>query len=94
MAVGYRPPNRVCGVAFRAAERTAGEKTWVARCRADGDALRVESCRTASDRFGVSPERPTAVRVLSKHVASLAGGTAVGFDFPFGLPSRVVLGRS
>lgn len=94
MGGGYEPPGEVYGVGFRATEASAGTDSWIASCRVDDGGLRVESCRTVADELDVDSRREAAVPALTQFVAGLGGGAAVGLDFPFGLPRRIVLDGS
>ncbi|MFC6724346.1 hypothetical protein ACFQE1_08170 [Halobium palmae] len=94
MGGGYEPPEEVYGVGFRATEESAGSESWITSCRADDGALRVESCRTIADEFDVDPRREAAVPALTRFVGGVGGGAAVGLDFPFGVPRRIVLDGS
>lgn len=93
----------VYGVDFGAGRRDAGTNTWIARGEVVGDELHVTHCETLESAFEGEPRRREDA--LSALVGFLSGArewttddgfgvdvdTAVGLDFPFGLP-RAVLG--
>lgn len=86
----YRVPTRIYGVDFSAASRAAGENTWVTSAKVTDDGIRVTECAPAVDTFGCAPDRASAVEALQEFIAGLDGETAVGLDFPFGLPRFLV----
>ncbi|WP_335999900.1 DUF429 domain-containing protein [Halorientalis halophila] len=72
------------GVDFSGAAQ-AGHGTWIAEASvSDGD-LRIESCRSAADRFGVAERAPC----LGQLVEFLRETETVGLDFPFGVPATI-----
>jgi len=74
----------VHGVDFSGA-RQAGHDVWIADAAVDGDALRIESCTSAADRFGVAERAPC----LGRLVEFLREASVVGLDFPFGVPAAL-----
>lgn len=79
-------PDTVYGVDFSAAATDAGEKTWIAEVDASGADVVVEDCSPAVSYLGCEPEREPTMEALVAFVRELDADTAVGFDFPFGVP--------
>jgi len=86
----YRPPNRIVGVDFSGDARRAGRKIWLAEAVVEDDGLRIVDCAPATDRLDADPVREAAIPALTRYLGSLPATTAVGLDFPFGLPEEVV----
>ncbi|MFC4406990.1 DUF429 domain-containing protein [Haloarchaeobius iranensis] len=96
--------STVYGVDFGAGERNAGRKTWIARGAVDDGGVRVTHCETVESAFDGDPKRRN--EALAALVGFLSGegawetgdgdkyrvedDTAVGLDFPFGLPAAVL----
>ncbi|MFD1586924.1 DUF429 domain-containing protein [Halorientalis brevis] len=72
------------GIDFSGA-RQAGHGIWLAEATVDGDSLRVESCASAADRFGVAERAPC----LGRLCAFLRDASVVGLDVSFGVPAPV-----
>lgn len=72
------------GIDFSGA-RQAGHDIWIAEATATADALRVADCRSAADRFGVAERAPC----LGRLTEFCREATAVGLDFPFGVPAVI-----
>lgn len=70
------------GIDFSGAS-DAGHGIWIATATVDGDALLIEDCRSAADRFGVADRAPC----LGRLVEFLREAAVVGLDFPFGVPA-------
>jgi hypothetical protein len=70
------------GIDFSGAS-DAGHGIWIATAAADGDRLRIESCQSAAERFGVADRAPC----LGRLVEFLRDATVAGLDFPFGVPA-------
>jgi hypothetical protein len=70
------------GIDFSGA-RQAGHGIWIAAATAEGDTLRITDCQSAADRFGVADRAPC----LGRLVEFLREASAVGMDFPFGVPA-------
>jgi hypothetical protein len=80
--------DRVYGVDFSGAE-DAGKRIWIASGTAMEEMLLVKMCRPAQDLPGSSKEREQALWALRELIVS-ESRSAVGLDFPFGLPQRLV----
>ncbi|AQL42005.1 hypothetical protein BV210_04410 [Halorientalis sp. IM1011] len=72
------------GVDFSGAAQ-AGHGIWIAEAAVDGDELRIETCESAADRFGVAERTPC----LGRLTEFLRTAETVGLDFPFGVPAPV-----
>ncbi|MFB6083127.1 MAG: DUF429 domain-containing protein [Halorientalis sp.] len=72
------------GVDFSGAAQ-AGHGIRIAEAAADGGELRIESCESAADRFGVAERAPC----LGRLTEFLRDAETVGLDFPFGVPAAV-----
>ena len=72
------------GIDFSGAS-DAGHGIWIATATADGDALLIEDCRSAADRFGVADRAPC----LGRLVEFLRDAPVAGLDFPFGVPAAL-----
>ena len=72
------------GVDFSGAAQ-AGHNIWIAEGELRGNELRIESCDSAADRFGVAERAPC----LGQVSAFLRDADTVGLDFPFGVPATV-----
>ena len=83
----YRP-SCVYGVDFSGAI-DAGTKIWIASGTIVENALKVEYCLEAKDLPGSTAERDQCLCSLRDFISAHKGG-AFGFDFPFGLPRKVV----
>ena len=89
--------DTVYGVDFSGASR-AGESVWLTAAALEDGALRVRECGRADDFLaGHYAEEPTTDRgptldALAAFVRSRDAGAAVGFDFPFAVPSVVAEG--
>ena len=89
----YERPTRIYGVDFSADRDRAGEETWVAEGVVE-NGLRVVETAPATDWLGVDRRRADALPALTRFLGRRGGGTAVGLDFPFGLPSQVTAAES
>ena len=65
---------------------TAGDPTGTVDC----DDLRIHDCRPATEWFDLPAARNQILPALTAFLGGLPAGTAVGLDFPFGLPSPLV----
>lgn len=81
--------RRVVGVDFSGA-RDAGNRIWVAEGEFGSDGARIAACRRARDLAGGAVAREAALGALVHHIAG-SGDAFVGLDFPFGLPSPLVV---
>lgn len=90
---GHDSPTRVCGVNFSADRHRAGERTWIAEATV-GNGLHVTDVSTAAERLGVGRERAASIPALTRFVGNMGGDSAVGLDFPFGLPNQVTAADS
>ncbi len=72
------------GVDFSGAAQ-AGHNIWIAEATPTNDELRVETCDSAADRFGVAERAPC----LGQLSAFLREAETVGLDFPFGVPAAI-----
>ena len=97
----HTAPRPVYGVDFSAAERDAGEKTWVAAGTIDANGLVVHGVdplvefadRSSADLPSQDPpsaDREEALPALASWIRELDERAVVGLDFPFGLPKFVV----
>ncbi|WP_027718062.1 DUF429 domain-containing protein [Desulfovirgula thermocuniculi] len=80
--------GRIWGVDFSGAA-DAGRRIWIARGEAVGGALHVTRCFRAEDLTGAGGERSLIFAALRDFIARQRD-CAVGLDFPFGLPQRLV----
>jgi hypothetical protein len=88
---GRAAPKRVVGVDFSGAAG-AGKAIWIASGPIIGEAVRVEELMPATALPNGGKARDTALSALVSYVASETE-SAVGFDFPFGLPKQFVRER-
>jgi hypothetical protein len=72
------------GVDFSGAAQ-AGHNIWIAEATPTDDGLRIETCESAADRFGVAERAPC----LGQLSAFLREAETVGLDFPFGVPAAI-----
>lgn len=84
--------DRVIGIDFSGAQE-AGHAIWIAEGHVDGERVRIENCRPASDLVGSGPERGRCLPALVAFIAS-QGNAVIGCDFPFSLPEAMVDGGS
>jgi len=85
-------PRTVHGVDFSGAV-DAGRRIWIASGVVEGSTLRVEACRRAEGLPGSGRDRDPCLAALQKFVVE-QHASAVGLDFPFGLPRALVKARS
>ncbi|UCG34229.1 MAG: hypothetical protein JSU68_06250 [Phycisphaerales bacterium] len=78
----------ILGVDFSGAA-DAGTKLWICCGGMEREELRVESCFRGQDLPGSARERDTCLRALRVFIAR-SGPSAVGLDFPFGLPGALM----
>jgi hypothetical protein len=83
-----RTRDRVYGVDFSGA-KDAGRRIWIASGTMVEETLLIEMCRPAQDLPGSSKEREQALWALRELIVS-ENRSAVGLDFPFGLPQKLV----
>ena len=81
-------PSLVYGVDFSGA-RKAGAKIWIASATIVRGALEIEDCRQANDLPDSATERDQCLCALRDFI-STQKVCAFGFDFPFGLPRKVI----
>jgi hypothetical protein len=84
--------SRVYGVDFSGAE-DAGKHIWITEGIVEGNRLRVEKCYPARQLPGADAKRQTSMTALRNLIAN-ADSVAFGMDFPFGLPSDLVVSAS
>lgn len=82
----------VYGVDFASSAGDAGEKTWIATATVEDGILSVDSCRRLVDELGCDSGRESAHEALTGFVRELDSDSAIGLDFPFGLPRHVLDG--
>lgn len=80
--------GHIWGVDFSGAA-DAGRRIWIARGEAVGGALQVSRCFKAENLTGAGGERGIIFAALRDFIARQRH-CAVGLDFPFGLPQRLV----
>ncbi|MGD8969579.1 MAG: hypothetical protein PVI07_18895 [Anaerolineae bacterium] len=80
--------DRVYGADFSGA-KDAGKRIWIAAGTISAETLEIETCRPAKDLPGSSKEREQALRALRELIAN-EHRSAIGLDFPFGLPRELV----
>jgi len=81
--------ERVIGVDFSGA-KDAGRRIWVALGTATRDRLQIESCQPAQHLPGSGRARAESLRALEDLILA-ENRSAVGLDFPFGLPRALVV---
>ncbi len=81
-------PKRVWGVDFSGA-KDAGKKIWIAGGQIRRGILEIESCGAARELPGFGTKRDECLAGLCEFVAR-QGECVFGFDFPFGLPEKLV----
>jgi hypothetical protein len=89
---GERCPKRVWGVDFSGA-KDAGKKIWIARGDVRGGIVEIERCDPARELPGFKTGRDDCLAALCEFVAG-EGECVLGFDFPFGLPEKLVKERT
>jgi hypothetical protein len=80
--------ERIYGVDFSGA-KDAGKRIWIASGTAVEETLQIEACHPAEDLPGSTEGRAAALYALGDLVANDIR-SAVGLDFPFGLPRALV----
>ncbi len=85
-------PNCIYGVDFSGA-KYAGRKIWLAAGRVERRVLRIEECLRADALPGSAAHRDRCLRALRNFIVKQKG-CAIGLDFPFGLPAKLVKQRS
>jgi len=80
--------DRIYGVDFSGA-KDAGRRMWIAGGTAEGDTLRIETCRSADALPGSGRSRDRCLAALRDFIGAQAA-CAFGLDFPFGLPQPLV----
>ena len=83
-----QPPTRIYGIDFSGAA-DAGKHIWIAEGTVADSCFNITDCRSAGDVLGVSPAREVIFPALVEFIAGLSN-SALGFDFPFGLPASMV----
>jgi hypothetical protein len=81
-------PPRIYGVDFSGAA-DAGNRIWLAEGVVEGERLSILVCRRARDLPDSGPARDRCLAALREFIATL-GPSAIGLDFPFGLPAELV----
>jgi hypothetical protein len=81
-------PRAVYGVDFSGA-KDAGNRIWVAHGTIEGEFLRLDRCVSARDLPGSGRDLEKAIYALREFIVR-CGDCAVGLDFPFGLPKKLV----
>lgn len=87
--MSFRQPTTIHGVDFGVGASDAGRSTWLTTIQTTPE-LRVTDCQPATERLGCDPDREATLAALRSWVAELDRSAAVGFDFPFGLPARLL----
>jgi len=83
--------STVYGVDFASAADTAGKKTWIAKATVEDGSLSVESCRRLVTERHCDSGRESAHAALAEFIREkLDSDSAIGLDFPFGLPEAVL----
>lgn len=90
MSIPEGSRREIYGLDFSAARR-AGEKIWVAAGRVRAGVLHIERCAPLATYTGTGPELQEALAGLRDFVSSHPDAL-FGFDFPFGLPARLLAG--
>ncbi|MBU4220681.1 MAG: hypothetical protein KKD46_01590 [Euryarchaeota archaeon] len=85
-------PSRIYGIDFSGA-KDAGKKIWVAGGRIEGNVVNIEECWRASELHGAGNERERCLTALRGFIAKETD-SAIGIDFPFGLPLAMVKEKS
>jgi len=80
--------DRVVGVDFSAAARSAGDNTWLAVCRRTDAGLDVTELATAAELLDTDGSRAETLPALVDFLAEPPVPTAVGLDVPFALPAE------
>ena len=81
-------PSKIYGVDFSGAKK-AGSKIWIASALIVRDVLKIEDCFQAKDLPGSAIERDPCLQALCLFISSQKT-CALGLDFPFSLPSKLV----
>ena len=82
------PPRRVHGIDFSGA-KDAGRRIWMASGIIEGDILLIEECRRAGTLPGSGKSRDACFSALRDFIEKDRTGV-FGFDFPFGLPQKLI----
>lgn len=85
-------PSRIYGIDFSGA-KDAGKKIWVAGGRIEGNVVNIEECWRASELHGAGNERERCLTALRGFIVKETD-SAIGIDFPFGLPLAMVKEKS
>lgn len=80
--------ERVVGVDFSAAARSAGDNTWLAVCRRTDTGLDVRELATAAELLDTDGSREATLPALVEFLTDPPVPTAVGLDVPFALPAE------
>ena len=96
--MSVRQPTTVHGVDFGVGARDAGRSTWITTIETGattddahtGETPRVTACGPATERLDCAPDRPATMAALRSWLAGLGRTAAVGLDFPFGVPARLL----
>ncbi|UCF84700.1 MAG: hypothetical protein JSV50_03460 [Desulfobacteraceae bacterium] len=81
-------PFHIYGIDFSGA-KDAGNKIWISKGTVKGEKLLIEDCFRASDIQGSGNDRERCIDALKDFVGQNEHA-AFGFDFPFGLPEKLV----
>lgn len=81
-------PSTVHGIDFSGG-RSGGNSTWIASGTLDEGSLKIDECRTGSSLPGSSTQREPFLETLRDWMRE-QGSCAIGMDFPFGLPAKLV----
>ena len=85
-------PKHIFGVDFSGAVK-AGKKIWISKGRIAGDQLLVEDCFQGKELPGSGMNRENCLKALVSFIVA-QDSSIFGLDFPFGIPARVVEGRT
>ncbi len=92
--VGNQPGNlcRVYGVDFSGA-KDAGRKIWLTAARVERGVLCIEECLRADTLPGSARHRDLCLEALRNFITKQKE-CAIGLDFPFGLPAKLIKQKS
>src|SRR5262245_32051482 len=80
--------TKIHGVDFSGAQ-DAGRRIWISSGAVEGGRLHVSETRPASELAGGGTDREPALAALIAFIRCQSG-SAIGLDFPFGLPGALV----
>ncbi len=86
--MGVTNYRRICGIDFSGA-KDAGKRIWIASGTVERDSLLIEECYRAKDLPGSGKDRDQCLAALRDFIGR-ESASALGLDFPFGLPQALV----